>query len=525
MLDNNNELQDELLFADEETEIERQSWAVEAGKWKIAIVDDESEVHQVTRMVLSDFEYAGKGIEWVSAYSAQEAREVLAAHTDLAVILLDVVMEEEHSGLHLVRYIREELGNSAVRIILRTGQPGQAPERDVITHYDINDYKEKTELTAQKLYTTLVAALRTYQNLKIIENNKLGLEEIIKSSSTIFEMQSMKKFSSAVLSQLVSILQLNRNAIHANISSFAVSGGGQEAVIVAATGDYSGEVDRRLRDVAPEPILRDIEQAFAAKTSLFMEDRFVIYFRSKTGAENAIYMQGSSPLEDWDRYLIEIYSSNVSVAFDNIYLNEELEHTQKEIIFTLGEIVETRSKETGFHVKRVAEYSKVLAQLYGLSEEDAELLRLASPMHDVGKVGIPDHILNKPGKLTSEEFDVIRTHTTIGYSMLQHSDQKIIHAAALIALQHHEKADGSGYPNGLKLDEIHIFARITALADVFDALASERVYKKAWPMEEIIAYIREQRGKQFDPRLVDLFLEHVEQFLYIRDKYDDSKIF
>ncbi len=517
--------EEDLLFQDEEEPARHHEEGDARGRWLVLIVDDEPEIHQVTRMVLADFEFEGKRIEWISAYSSSEARLRMRENPDIAVILLDVVMETDTSGLDFVKYVREELGNKSVRITLRTGQPGQAPERYVITEYDINDYKEKTELTAQKLYTSMVASIRTYRNIKVIENNKLGLEEIIKSSSRIFELQSMKKFTSAVLLQLISILHMDRNAIHANISSFTVTRGESDAVIVAATGDFANRVDCKLRDAVPPHIRSEIELAFERKESRFDSRSFVIYVRSKTGSENAIYMEGSKTLDEWDRYLIEIYCSNVSVAFENIYLNQEVEHTQKEILFTLGEIVETRSKETGNHVKRVAEYSKQLAIMYGLSEEESELLRLASPMHDVGKVGIPDGILNKPGKLTPEEFEVMKSHASIGYTMLKHSQQKIISSGAIIALQHHERVDGTGYPQGLKGEDIHIFARVTALADVFDALGSERVYKQAWPLERILDYIQEQRGRQFDERLVDLFLHNLPVFLEIRDRYPDLKVF
>ena len=204
-----------------------------------------------------------------------------------------------------------------------------------------------------------------------------------------------------------------------------------------------------------------------------------------------------------------------------VQLAEEIKHTQREIIYTMGEIGELRSKETGSHVKRVAKYSKLLAQLAGLGKEDANLIYMASPMHDIGKVAIPDAILHKPGKLTNEEFEVMKTHAQLGYEMLKHSNQPIIKAAATVAHEHHEKFDGSGYPRGLSGEQIHIFGRITAIADVFDALGSDRVYKTAWELERILELFKQERGKHFDPRLVDLFLTHLDQFLEIRDTYTD----
>ncbi len=202
-------------------------------------------------------------------------------------------------------------------------------------------------------------------------------------------------------------------------------------------------------------------------------------------------------------------------------LNEELEQTQREVIFTMGAIGERRSKETGNHVKRVALYSEVLAKYYGLPQQEIELLKEASPMHDIGKIAIPDEILNKPARFTPEEFEKMKQHAILGYEMLQHSHRALLQAASIIASQHHEKWDGTGYPNHLKGEEIHIYGRITALADVFDALGTKRVYKKAWSDEEIFTLIKEQRGKHFDPKLVDIFFENLDEILQIRTKLAD----
>lgn len=199
---------------------------------------------------------------------------------------------------------------------------------------------------------------------------------------------------------------------------------------------------------------------------------------------------------------------------------QDIVDTQREVVFTMGAIGEARSKETGLHVKRVAEYSYLLAKLYGLSEEEATLLKQASPMHDIGKVGIPDNILNKSGKLDAGEWAVMQTHSKLGYDMLKHSQKNILKTAAIIAHEHHEKWNGSGYPRGLREDEIHIYGRITAVADVFDALGHDRVYKKAWPLEEILALFKDEKAKQFDPVLIDIFLDNLEKFLEIKSRLD-----
>lgn len=203
-------------------------------------------------------------------------------------------------------------------------------------------------------------------------------------------------------------------------------------------------------------------------------------------------------------------------------LNTEIEDTQREVVFTMGAIGESRSKETGNHVKRVAEYSRLLAVHYGLDQEEAELLKQASPMHDIGKVAIADAILNKPGKLTEEEFERMKEHARLGYEMLKSSNRPLLKAAAIVAHEHHEKYNGKGYPNGLRGEDIHIYGRITAIADVFDALGSDRAYKRAWEDDRIFAFFKEERGEHFDPKLIDIFFIHLDEFLEIRTRLRDT---
>ncbi len=204
-----------------------------------------------------------------------------------------------------------------------------------------------------------------------------------------------------------------------------------------------------------------------------------------------------------------------------IALQKEIEDTQREVVFTMGAIGETRSKETGNHVKRVAEYSYLLAKLVGLDTEQAELIKMASPMHDIGKVGIPDAILNKPARLDFEEFEIMKQHAELGYEMLKGSNREILRTSAIIAHEHHERWNGQGYPRKIAKEEIHIAGRITAICDVFDALGSDRCYKNAWDLEKILDFFKVERGEHFDPQLVDLFLENLDKFLEIRDQYVD----
>ena len=187
----------------------------------------------------------------------------------------------------------------------------------------------------------------------------------------------------------------------------------------------------------------------------------------------------------------------------------------------LSEAVEERSKETGAHVKRIAHLCHIIALKYGLDNEEAELIKLATPLHDVGKVGIPDAVLNKPGKHNAEEWEIMKSHAKIGEDMLKKSERRTLQYASIIAGQHHEKWDGTGYPAGLKGEGIHVAARICTLADVFDALGSDRCYKEAWPNEKIIEYIKSQTGKLFEPKLVTIFLDNFEEIAAVRKSFPD----
>lgn len=176
-------------------------------------------------------------------------------------------------------------------------------------------------------------------------------------------------------------------------------------------------------------------------------------------------------------------------------------------------------RELSGHLKRVAAFAKILALKTGMSEKEANFVKQISPMHDIGKWAIPEAILQKPGSLTPEEWEIMKTHTSVGYDMLKDSKLEVLRMGALVAVQHQEKYDGTGYPSGLKGDEIHIYSRITTVADVFDALGSERSYKQAWPTGDIIKYFQDGRGTHFDPILVDLLLANLEEFLAVRETF------
>jgi PAS domain S-box-containing protein len=207
---------------------------------------------------------------------------------------------------------------------------------------------------------------------------------------------------------------------------------------------------------------------------------------------------------------------------ETINLNEDIIENQKDLIYILGEVVENRSHETGLHIKRVALISELLARKYGFTEEYATMIKLASPLHDIGKVGIPDDILHKQGKLSVDEYQIIKKHAELGYRLLNKLDKPLIKMAATIAHEHHEYFNGLGYPTGLVGEHIAIEARIVSLVDVFDALSSRRIYKEPWTDDEIIDYLNKNKSLQFDPELVDLFMENIDEIISIRECFKEE---
>lgn len=241
------------------------------------------------------------------------------------------------------------------------------------------------------------------------------------------------------------------------------------------------------------------------------------------GAFQVINHKGANEAFDSDDMnRLMLASTYAAETLVGVKLAQEIEDTQREVVFTMGAVGESRSKETGNHVRRVAEYSKILGLAYGLSEAEAELLKQASPMHDIGKIAIPDAVLNKPGRFNAQERAIMDTHAELGYNMTSNSERPLLKAASIVAYEHHEKWDGTGYPQGNSGENIHIYGRITAIADVFDALGSDRVYKKAWSDEKILKLFRDERGKHFDPNLIDMLFENLDKVYAVRDRFKDE---
>ncbi len=526
------------------------------SRWTMLIVDDEPEVHSITKLVLSDFAYKGRKARFLSAHSAAEARRILARESDIALILLDVVMETEDAGLRLVHHIREELQNRNVRIILRTGQPGQAPERAVILDYDINDYKAKTQLTAQQLFTTTVAALRSYEDIVAIDANRRGLEKIIEASSSLFRARSMKLFAAGVLTQLSGLLGVGPDAILCMQRGSAGGAGGQGSCNPTLSGDngngsssdglYVLAGSGRYEDLINEPaaghvdasVLAAVTACLERRAHLYAGDHCTLYIRTPNDRETVVYLRSNRPLSDLDRKLIEVFCGKISVGFDNLHHYEQLYRAQQGTLAALADLAErgrgalgmdglatdglaAEAVEDGRFSRslRIAAITERIARRLhadglfpeALDDSTLEIIGLAAILHDIGNAAVNPEILSKPGPLDPAERSAMQAHTVAGATLLNQASHLAdgpthLHLGAAVARWHHENWDGTGYPDGRTGAAIPLCARIVAVADAYDAMMRDRPYRKALSREDAVAEIRRLAGLRFDPAVVDAFL-------------------
>lgn len=504
------------LIDDDPAGVEASTAATVKRPWKILIVDDERDVHAATRLAIKDIRYKNRPLELLSAYSAVEGYQAMCTHPDIALVLLDVVMETDDAGLALVSQIRNELKNQTSRIVLRTGQPGQAPEQQVILEYDINDYKTKTELTVQKLFTTVISSLRAYENLLSIEKNRQGLGKILEGAADLYQMFSLKEFSSGVLKQISVILDVGIDGVlcvERNDSA--------ELEVLAGTGIYEALDSEFEGNAALAAVIRE---AFRQKKSIYRHPLEVLYISSRNDREFVVHFNPPWPLDDIERNLLELFCQRISAAYDNLHLYQQLRISQKATVVALADLAEYRDQDTGEHVLRVQKLTDAIAQelkamnLYPdeLNRDVMDMIGMAAILHDVGKVGTPDHILFKPGKLDPQERIVMEQHASIGAQILLKASQMVkgtsyLSLGSQISGGHHEHYDGNGYPLRLKGSEIPLSARIVAVVDVFDALLNKRPYKDPWPMSDTMTYIKGRSGTQFDPYVVEALMRMVEE--------------
>ncbi len=502
---------------------------------RILVVDDEIVIRELMTGILSD-----EGFVVESASNGSAALQLLREKDDFVVLFTDIMMPEMN-GIELIREAAK-IVPSLVPIVM-TGYATMETAREAVQAGAYDYILKPFNLSEIKM-----AVSNALERFRIMNENArlLELTGLFEISEAIASIREEKKLLDFVLEAALDRVSARRGSL------MITDGDGKKFEIASSIGLptehplHPGDIDNSISGIVAKdakpllvqnisdhpkmagltlnlPVQSFISVPLECKGPLYgTTGIFSSSARRVLAVLNVTEKTSGGPFTDSDLKALSIIANQAAAALENVRLIQDIEEGQREIIFRLGEIVETRSRETGNHVKRVAEYTKVLARHIGLPRPEVEMLGLASPLHDVGKVGILDAILNKPGKLTDEEFEIIKTHTTVGYDMLKVAKGPVLQVAALIAYEHHEKFNGRGYPRGLKGKDIHIYGRITGIADVFDALGVKRVYKEAWGLDRILDLFREERGEHFDPELTDIFFDQLDEILEIRDTFPET---
>jgi PAS domain S-box-containing protein len=480
-----------------------------SAKSMLRTMDDIQNNHVINILTIDDSKYMREQIKKILQVRNYNVLTAENAETGIKllkiknpnIIVLDMELPDK-SGLSILRELKFDEKYENIPIIVLSGSSTQEMVRECLKLGAFDFLKKPFNIEEFTLKINLAVLL----NKKGIESrlDKNRVEDDLAESSLV-----IKEYQDAInKSNILSKTDRNHNIIDVNEKFCKITGYSKNKILGKKHDELT---NMKSFSKVYKAIIKTIEKG----------DTWAGKLTQRNQKGNLYYTETTvMPIYDKNSILMEYLwmSSDITKIMS---LHYEIEDRQKEMIYKMGEIAESRSEETSNHVKRVAEYSKYLALLCGLDDSKVYTLFYASPMHDIGKVAIPDAILKKPSKLTSQEWTVMKTHTDIGYYLFKNSRHSILIAAATVAYEHHEKWDGSGYPQGLKGENIHIYGRITAIVDVFDALLSERVYKKAWEKEDVRNYFELNAGTHFDPSLVQIFLNNFDDFIAIKEHYED----
>ena len=492
----------------------------ERAPWVVAIVDDEQMIHTITTMVLRKFAFDGASVEFISAYSAAEARALLTARRDVAAALIDIVMEEDDAGLQLIRWIREDLGDSLMRLIVRTGQPGMAPEEEVIQRYEVNDYRLKTELTETRLRTSLSAALRNYRDLVSLESSRHALERMVAATTSFWSAMDVPGFVNLVVGEAHDMLY--RTPDHRGPCSVLATAREDDGYrIVQGGGHYAGFEGREPSSVLEGSARSSYEMVLGSTPTAHEANSFAARVQTSTGEDGVFLISCHDPIQPMEREILEAYFSTVRLAAENIALTNHVKKAEQDMLFFLADVVERHSETTGNHIRRVSHLVTLLAHHIFDDNSLSEEWGLASTLHDVGKIAVPESLLHKPGPLTPDERAIVEHHTIVGYELLSRNDGPFFRVAADIARSHHERWDGRGYRDHKSGEEISPVSRITAVVDVFDALTHTRSYKHAWSFADARELLESEKKSHFDPEVVEAFIASEREITDILTQYPD----
>lgn len=470
--------------------------------WLVIVADDDDGIHRITDIALADVEFEGQPLQLIHTYSAQETFEALKSHPETALVILDVIMETENAGFNLIPRIREELGNSMVRIVLRTGQSG-VPAMQAIREYDINDYKDKLDMSQDTILTMIYSCLRSFKHIRMIDQNKRKTQALFASIPSLLRLSSFSTFVSAAFEQFVSVAEMGGGFVLAQ----STGPGSHDLRVVIGTGAFQGKDGLLLADVIPTEVvdytLGDVINGYIGPR------RYIGVYGSVERGTRRVIFADDLPMDESTRSLFDIMADSISTACENLALREEMEETQREMVSVLGEAIQTGSIMPGSHVRHIAETSYLLALGLGLSEREAQMIRLAAPLHDIGRSGIPNSVMNSAAVSRTEQEEMMREHPMVGYRMLSRGGSEVMQLAAQIALQHHENWDGSGYPFGSAGPEIGLPARIVAVADRLDMAMENLFTREPWSLDKIVDSVAERAGTELDPMIVSVLKQNI----------------
>jgi len=485
--------------------------------WKILVVDDDADVHAVTRLALRGTVFRGRELEFIDAYSGAEALRCLDEHPDIAVAFVDIIMETDDAGLGAVRKIREK-GHRLVRLIVRTGHPGQAPERDVIVNYDIHDYKEKSGITTQKLFTAVISALRAYDDLVALENHRRGLMGVLESVSW-FDFANVQRYVAGMLAEFSSLAQLASN----KVVIAALLHGETIPRVVAINGEWADIVEGDFPPflTLPTAVTTLVQTSLDRRESLRSEvgETMMVFGH---GVDLVAYASGEDAFANADRLLLEVFLLKVCQAVANQRLFQGVSDERDALLRGIAEYAERWDSGAEAHLDGVARYAQAIAARLETSlvfgeQIDARFVQnmaAAARLHDLGNISLPPGLLRKPEALSAEEQAQMRGHVAAGLeclASLKLAPEGSLTLAAEVIAGHHEYFDGSGYPQGLQGDAIPLAGRIVAVADAWMAMTAPRPYRPALTPEAARAEIMAGAGRQFDRRVVEALLFVLDQ--------------
>lgn len=485
--------------------------------WRVLVVDPLNEITSFINELQRGYTSGAVNLVVERAESHAEVLRQLTESSDIAVIILELSNTKDDSALILIQNIREVLGNIVVSIITVSSDTIAVEYGNFARQYNILSNITLEQIKSGTARATIVEGFKVFQSKFHLEESRQLFVASLKQEEEMSKFSSLSIFISGFLSRLCSLLSDANPNCRSEISMLSAYriGISSEYRVLEGMGEYKDSKNIELNQVLSE---EDCQHAFANNETTnhsVTRNSYCGIFTTHSGESALIYVKKSKPLNERELQLLSQFTESASTAIGTISISNDDTARRSDVLTTLSRVVELRSQETAVHVNRVGAVSKLLASRLGLSSREIDLVWLAAPLHDIGKAVTPESILNKQGTLTKHEYSIMQNHVTHGYEFLKNSNIELINAAATIALSHHEKWDGTGYPRGLKGDDIHIFGRIVGLADVVDALIGKRCYKDPLSLGKVVDIVHSERGKHFDPAVVDTFVNSLDEYVEI----------